>query len=78
MEMEVDPDALLRDLVTMVVNAGFLQFSSSHVTMVAVAGETELARLSSPYYTKKEPEYFVSPDVSISEILRNGRIHFHF
>ncbi len=78
MAFEVAPDALLRDLVTIVVNAGFLQYSSSHVTMVGFAGKTEIARISSPYYTKREPEYLLSPDLSISELLKNGQIHFQF
>jgi hypothetical protein len=78
MIFEIDPEALLRDLVTIVANAGFLQYSSSHVTMVGVAGKTEIARISSPYYTKKEPEYLLSQELSISEVLKNGQIHFQF
>ena len=78
MAFEVAPDAPLRDLVTIVIDAGFLQYSSSHVTMLGVAGKTEIVRISSSYYTKREPEYLLSPDLSISEVLKNGQIHFQF
>jgi hypothetical protein len=76
--LEIDPDCSLRDLVRRVVEKGFLQYSSTHTTMIGASGETEIVRVSSPYYINKEPEYFLNPDLPVSEVIKNGDIHFRF
>lgn len=78
MMFDVDESNTLFDLVEQVVERRFLQYSSTHTTMIGAAGDIDIVRVSSPYYRNEQPEYLVNPDLPISEVIKNGSIHFRF
>lgn len=78
MTFDIPPNNALHDLVTQVVKSGFLQYSSTHTTMIGAAGGIDIVRVHSPYYKNEESEYLVDPDRLICEVTKNGSIHFRF
>jgi hypothetical protein len=72
-------DATFRVLVEKIVSSGFLQYSSSHVTLLGEVGSQSLVRVFSPYHCAgKEPEFLAPPDSSLSGLLSENAISFRF
>lgn len=78
MTFDVQPNNSLRSLVAQVIERGFLQYSSTHTTMIGTADGIDIVRVNSPYYKNEQPEYLVDPELPISEVTKNGSIHFRF
>ncbi len=72
-------DATLIDLVNTVVKSSFLQYSSSHTSMVGAFGATPVARVFSPHGdAKPESEFLLSPTLRVAELVALGELRFRF
>jgi len=76
---EVSASATLGEFVHAVASSRFLQYSATHTSIVGYAGGTQFVRVFSSYYCNgQEPDFFVSPDVPASAVVRGADIHFRF
>ena len=75
----MSPDAVLKDLVDQIVASKFLQYSSSHTTMLGEVGPLQLVKVFSPYHAEgKPPEYLAPPDQRLRDLLLEEAVSFRF
>jgi hypothetical protein len=76
---EVPQGATIGDLVSIMVESRFLQYSSSHTSMVGFVGEKPFVRVFSSYYAPNRGPEFVSPATELATtVLGNQPIEFRF
>jgi len=76
---DVPPGASIGDLVSIVVESRFLQYSSSHTSLVGLVGEKPFVRVFSSYYAPNRGPEFVLPSTElVSTVLGNQTIEFRF
>jgi hypothetical protein len=78
MNLELDDEAPLQNLVELVVESGFLQYSSSHTSMLGHVKRAPVVRVHSPYYSKAKTQYLIASTTPIKEALPDGSIDFRF
>jgi hypothetical protein len=78
MDVELDGLMPLRVLIDLVLESDFLQYSSSHTSMVGYVDQHAVVRVHSPYYTKEETQFLINPDLPIQEAVASGSIDFRF
>lgn len=71
---DVPAGATIQDLVEAVVRSGFLQFSSTHKTMVGTLGDTDVVQVSGSLF--KRPQFLRALDAPLSE--GSGPLRFRF
>ncbi|GLR25720.1 hypothetical protein [Limnobacter litoralis] len=78
MYFEVDQNLTIQHLVNEIEAAKFLQFSSTHQSIVGHSGGVPIIKIHSPYHSSLGPEYLVPASIIASEIIQNGRVEFKF
>jgi hypothetical protein len=65
--------------VERIVASGFLQFSSSHVSLLGETGTLAVVKVFSPYHCAEQaPEFLVSSESRIAEIFGENGLNFRF
>jgi hypothetical protein len=73
------PDATLQELIEKIVESSFLQYSSSHTSMVGEVDAMGVVRVFSPHYAANQAsEYLVSPNEQVSSLIPDGGLSFRF
>jgi hypothetical protein len=76
---EVPQSATIGDLVSIIVDSRFLQYSSSHTSLVGFVGEQPFVRVFSSYYVPNRGPEFVAPSTElVTTVLGNQTIEFRF
>jgi len=76
---ELVANATLSDLASAIVGSRFLQYSSSHTSLVGYVGERAVVALfSSCYLPGRNPEFVVSPTELVSTVVGDRPIEFRF
>ena len=76
---EIRSDATIGDLVSTVVESRFLQYSSSHTSLVGLARGRQVVRVFSPFYTQnRSPEFAVHPADLVSALVADQPMEFRF
>ena len=76
---DVLPGATFRELVTMIVESKFLQYSASHVTLQGEVGGIPVVKVFSPYYAGyREPEFIAAASHQVAGVVRANPFHFRF
>lgn len=78
MYVEVDQDRPIQHLVKEIEAAQFLQFSSTHQSIVGYSGGAPIVKIHSPYHSSLGIEYFVPANSIASEVIQNERFEFKF
>jgi hypothetical protein len=78
LDLELDARTPLNGLVDRVIESGFLQYSSSHTSMLGYVGAVAVVRVHSPYYSKEKTQYLIESTTPIQEALASGSIDFRF
>jgi hypothetical protein len=78
MDMELDGRMPLCDFINLVLESGFLQYSSSHTSMLGYVGAIAIVQVHSPYYSKEKTKYLIESTTPIQEVLASGSIDFRF
>jgi hypothetical protein len=75
----LEPGATLRELVEQIIRSGFLQYSSSHTSMLGKAGSVEIVKVYSSYYLPgRAPEYLVAASEPAARLLEGKVLRFRF
>ena len=76
---EIEQATTIGELVAVVVGSRFLQYSGSHVSLVAFAGDRPLARVFSAYHAPdRSPEFNVPATSLVTDLVGNQAVHFRF
>ena len=76
---EVGQSATIGDLVLAIVESRFLQYSSSHTSLVAFVGGQPIVRVFSSYYAPgREPEFMLPSAKLTTAVVGNQPIEFRF
>ena len=76
---ELRQGASIGDLVSIIVESGFLQYSSSHTSLVGLVGEKPFVRVFSSYYAPNcAPEFVLPSGELVSTALGDQTIEFRF
>jgi len=79
MVYNLSSDATLSELVQKIVASRFLQYSSSHTTMLGEAGTVGVVKVFSAYYCgNKEAEFLAAPDEPVRSVIAANVLHFRF
>ncbi|WP_051293700.1 hypothetical protein [Pseudoduganella violaceinigra] len=78
LKIELDAPASLQDLVETVLASGFLQYSSSHTSMLGFVDDAVVVRVFSLDYTNAQPHYLVDPATPIGTAVSSGLLDFRF
>lgn len=78
MDVEIDGKAPLCSLIDLIIESGFLQYSSTRTSLIGYAGGLPVVRVHSHYYSKEEPQFLVNPNTPVQEIVAIGPIDFRF
>lgn len=76
--LELDAQASFQKLVETVLNSGFLQYSSSHMTMLGFVDGVAAVRVFSPDHSKDETQYLIDPLMAVGVAVKNGSVDFRF
>lgn len=77
-EMNLDGQASLQSLVDAIVASGFLQYSSTHTTMLGYVDDAAVVRVHSPYHSKEAVQFLIDPATAIQDAIETGTIDFRF
>ena len=73
------PGATFRELVTMIVESKFLQYSASHVTLQGEVGGIPVVKVFSPYYAGyREAEFIATANHQAAAVVGTHPLRFHF
>lgn len=76
---DVLPDATFKELVTMIVESRFLQYSASHITLQGEVGGIPVVRVFSSYYTgHRETEFIATASHQVAGIVGTSPLQFRF
>ena len=75
----VTPATTIDELVRTIVESRFLQYSSSHTSLVGFAGAHAFVRVFSPHHAEgREPEYALPCSSLVTEVARDQTVEFRF
>ena len=76
---EIKQSTTIGELVAVVVGSRFLQYSGSHVSLVAFAGDRPLARVFSAHHVPdRSPEFNVPSTALVTDLVGDQALHFRF
>lgn len=78
MLIHVQPDSSIQQFVSVLEDTKFLQFSSSHTSILGFCESVPVVRVFSRFFSQKQNEYFAPPNLSVSEAIKNGALYFKF
>jgi hypothetical protein len=78
MVAEIEPSGSIQDLVGVIESSRFLQFSSSHTSIVGFVGGIPVVRVFSPHHSRNKAEYFLPEHSGVAEVIGSGRLDFKF
>ena len=78
MVAQIDPSSSIQELIGIIERSKFLQFSSSHSSIVGVSEDTPVVRVCCRFFSQKQNEYFVPATSRVSEVVKNGHLDFKF
>lgn len=76
--IHVEPNSSIQEFVTVLENTKFLQFSSSHTSILGLCESVPVVRVFSPFFLQNQNQYFVPQNLSVSEAIKNGALYFKF
>jgi len=78
MIVQIDPSGSIQELIETLERTNFLPFSSSHTSIIGVSDDTPVVRVHSRFFSQKQNEYFAPATSPVSEVVKNGHLHFKF
>lgn len=76
---DLPPGATVGDLVAAVVGSSFLQYSSSHVSLVGFVGARRLVRVFSAHYAPgRAPEFALPAGLPAAAVVGDRPVEFRF
>lgn len=76
--INIRSDATVLELVRKVEESKFLQFSSTHTSMVGYVGNQPIVRVFSPHHLGRQAEFLVDKELAAHEVISNGALSFKF
>lgn len=76
---DVPHGSTIGDLVRVIVESRFLQYSASHTSLVGFIGQEQIVRVFSAYYVPgREPEFVMPAATLVTNLVRDQPIEFRF
>ncbi len=78
MLITVEPNSSILEFVAVLEGTKFLQFSSSHTSILGLCEGVPVVRVYSRFFSQKQNEYFVPKHLSVTEAIKSGALYFKF
>ncbi|MCW3480965.1 hypothetical protein OL229_15560 [Neisseriaceae bacterium JH1-16] len=78
LDIDIAPDESIEKLVEKIVESRFLQFSSSHHSIVGCSGKVPVVEVHDDFFSNGQKNYFFDKNLTINSVVRDGCLDFRF